>query len=143
MQKLIAGHIDDPERRKQFVEDNCDKIEEKSYMKPFTPELMSSKKDELSEVVIALSELESEKQSLMSQMKIKMKPLIDRHSVLLSEIKQKAEYTKEDCYKYVDHEAKEVGYYNAEGQLVESRPIRPDEMQKTIFNITSKTGTNE
>ena len=36
---------------------------------------------------------------------------------------------------------KMAGYYNKLGELVYSRPIMPQEMQKTIFNINRKTGT--
>lgn len=34
-----------------------------------------------------------------------------------------------------------AGYYNKLGELVYSRPIMPQEMQRTIFNINRKTGT--
>ena len=39
------------------------------------------------------------------------------------------------------HEEKMAGFYNKLGELVYSRPIMPQEMQKTMFSINRKTGT--
>ena len=47
----------------------------------------------------------------------------------------------EECVKILCHDEKMAGYYNKLGELVYSRPIMPQEMQKTIFSITRKTGT--
>ena len=60
---------------------------------------------------------------------------------LLSEIKHRSRSLFGKCYKMVDHRAKDVGYYNSKGQLVFSRPARPEEAQGNIFKI--KTGTND
>ncbi len=61
---------------------------------------------------------------------------------LLEQIKNKAEFVQEDCFKLVNHDEGMVGYYNSKGELIESRPIRADERQGTIFQMT-KTGTND
>lgn len=61
---------------------------------------------------------------------------------LLKGLKNKAEFVTEPCYKFVDPETREVGYYNQEGDLIESRPAYPDELQSNIFQINRKTGTN-
>ena len=46
------------------------------------------------------------------------------------------------CYKYFDEDTKMVGFYNKEGNLVNSRPAFPNEMQKTMFQVMRKDGTN-
>lgn len=45
------------------------------------------------------------------------------------------------CAKILYHEEKMAGFYNRLGELVYSRPIMPQEMQKTVFSINRKTGT--
>ena len=61
---------------------------------------------------------------------------------LLENIKKGSEYVEnEECVKILYHEEKMAGYYNKLGELVYSRPIMPQEMQRTIFNINRKTGT--
>ena len=62
--------------------------------------------------------------------------------MLLKDIKEKAVYAKEECFKFIEQEEKMVGYYNAQGDLIESRPATSDELQGTIFQIVRKTGTN-
>lgn len=140
MEQILGGHIEDPERRKQFIEDNCDQVEEKGYMKPFAQEEIEDFEKELSVQAISLDNLEQEKKATVDALKQKIDPVKSRFSELLKKIREKAEWTKESCYKYVDHEDRLVRYYNSEGVCVESRSMRSDERQKTI--PFTKTGTN-
>lgn len=131
-----------PERqRKSMLEDNADKIEEIGYMKPFDPEEMNVMKDDLSKVIININDIEDEKKAIMSEIKLKLKPLDIEKKELLSNIKNKSEYVTENCFKIIDHEDEMVGYYNELGFLIESRPIRQDEKNKTLYAL--KTGTND
>lgn len=129
-----------PEQRVRFLKDNCDKIETIGYMKRFSTDEMSSRKDELAELSIEINEIEAERKFQAQIFKDRMKPLDERKAELLKEIKSKAEFKSEACYKFIDHAEKEVGYYNDEGDLVECRPARPDEAQITLKMIT---GTND
>ncbi len=134
---------DYPEKqRRSMLEDNADKIEEIGYMKPFTPEEMEVMKDDLSKVVISINDIDEEKKSKMDEIKMRLKPLDEEKKELLSNIKNKSEYVTEQCFKMIDHDKGMVGYYNNLGMLVESRPIRQDEKQKTLFTAL-KTGTND
>ena len=78
----------------------------------------------------------------MEAFKAELKPLNEHKQELLDNIKKGSEYREnEECAKILDHEEKMAGFYNSLGELVYSRPIMPQEMQKTIFNINRKTGT--
>lgn len=129
-----------PEKRVQFLHDNCDKAEKKTYMRRFSPDELRQKKDQLAETSITLSEIEDEKKLLLQDIKQREEPLKAEKKVLLSNIKHKAEEVKEECYKFIDND--EVGYYNAEGDLIEQRPAYPDEKQGTIFQVV-RTGTHD
>jgi len=48
---------------------------------------------------------------------------------------------KAQGYK-IDAEAREVGYYNQNGDLIESRPAYSEELQTTMFQVIRKTGTD-
>ena len=128
------------ENRIQFLKDNCDKVEKKTYMRGFTTDELRQKKDQLADVSIEIGEIDDEKKLLLQDVKQRMDPLKSEKKVLLSNIKHKAEEVKEECFKFIEGE--EVGYYNAEGDLIEQRPVYPDEKQGTIFQI-SRTGSNE
>lgn len=123
----------------QFLKDNCDRVEEVGYMKQFTSDEIVEFKDNLSETAITINDIEEEKKEAMKVYKDQLKPLTVQKKTLLKNIKTKAEWVKEECYQFIDHEARLVGYYNSEGVLVESRQMRPDESQLT-FKI--KSGTN-
>lgn len=131
----------DQKERVQFLKDNCDAVEDLDYMKRFSPEAITSMKNELASTSIEINDIEVEKKEAMTSYKDQLKPLLEGKKTLLKNIKQKAVLVKEICYKFVDQEAMLTGYYNSEGDLVSSRPLAPEEMQKTIFQM-QKTGTN-
>lgn len=125
-----------------MLEDNCDKVEELGYMKPFSSDQLLAMKDRLSEVSITINDIEVEKKAQVALYKAQIKPLAEERRTLLDNIRNRAEHVKENCFKFVDQEAGEVGYYSADGVLIESRPIRQDERQKTIMSLGRKTGTD-
>ena len=78
----------------------------------------------------------------MDDFKERLKPLNEEKSELLDHIKKGSEFRKdEECAKILYHEERMAGFYNRLGELVYSRPIMPQEMQKTLFHINAKTGT--
>lgn len=129
-------------QREAFLKDNCDQVEEKGYMKRLTPEQIQENKEKLAETAIAMNEIAIEKKKIALEFKTQLEPLTAIKGEILTLLKQKAEYKKEICYKFVDQEEKMVGYYNAEGDLIEARPANAEELQGTIFQIGRKTGTN-
>lgn len=143
MEKFLGIEYPEGKSREDFLEANCDAIEEIGYTRRFTSEELLKKKDSLSELAIEINDIEEEKKEAMSVFKERLKPLNETKVKLLSELKNKSEYVNAPCYKIIDNEEREVGFYNKLGELVYSRPIQPQEMQKTIMSISRKTGTND
>lgn len=143
MEKTIGKEYKNAHDREAFLKDNCDKVEEKGYMRPYTPEELQGHKENLANVSIEIAEIEAEKKAQDAYYKGQLKPLNEQRSQMVSNIRSKSEYVKEICYKFVDQEAKETGFYNADGDLIESRPATADELQPTIFSMARKTGTND
>ena len=148
MDKHLGKDIENLVAREAFLKDNCDKVEEKGYMKPYTPEELQQRKEELANASIEVAEIEQEAKEAAAHYKGRLKPLKEARANIVANSKAKAEYVKELCYKFVDQEARETGYYNREGDLIESRPATADEMQPTLFavrgfNQADKTGTND
>lgn len=143
MQKQLGKEYSNAIEREAFLKDNCDKVEEKGYMKPYTPEELQGHKENLANVSIAMEEIEAEKKANAEYYKGKLKPLVEKRKQMISNIKAKAEYVKEICFMFVDQDTKEVGYYNADGDLIESRPATADELQPTIFSMARKSGTHD
>jgi hypothetical protein len=127
--------------KRELLEANCDAVEEVGYTRQFTPEELNERKEDLADTSISISEIENEKKQANDDFKSRLKPLEERKTTLLTELKTKSEFVKEECYKFICHDERMVGYYNSEGELVDKRPIRPQEMQKTIFS-QMRTGTD-
>lgn len=126
---------------KILLRDNCEKQEEISYMKQFTPEQIREQKDSLAEISIQINDIENSKKEVVKEFSDSLKPLTDSKKTLLTNIKQKAEFVTENAFKFFDDINKEVGWYSGEGDLIESRPAHTDEMQLSI-PLHKKTGTN-
>ena len=144
MDKFLGQDIPEKDRW-QFLMDNADAVEEIGYTHRFTPEELAQKKESLAEVSIRINDIETEKKEAMDEFKERLKPLNEEKQELLDHIKKGSEFrSDEECAKILYHEERMAGFYNKLGELVYSRPIMPQEMQKTIFNITNKkTGTND
>ena len=140
MQRELGKDITNPSARIQFLRDNCDSVEPKGYMKRYTAEQLENMKNALSDVSIDINDIEEEKKEVMKDFKERLDPLVDEKKELLRGLKEKAVFVKEDCYKYVDQEDRMTGFYNQNGDLVESRPATADEMQQTVFQVL-RTGT--
>lgn len=141
MEKQLGSEYH-PSERIKFLKDNCDAVEDVSYMKQFTHEEIAAMKENLAESSIKLNDLKHLKAETVKTFGEKIKPVEREIKGVLTHLKQKAINVDEECFKFVDHTEENVGYYNALGDLVLSRPIMPQERQKTIFNF-SKSGTND
>lgn len=138
MKKNIADHL--PLRdRESFLRDNCDDTERMNYLKAFTEDEIVEMKNRLSSVSIEMDDIEDEKKDVNAHFKAKLDPLKNERKSLLKNIKQKAILVVEDCFKFIDYENKRVEYYNAVGDLIESRPLSPGENQRKMFPMRSGT----
>jgi len=141
MAKVLGQEYSDIEQRKRFLKDNCDRIEETSYMKQFSAEQISEMKDKLSEVSIVINDIEEEKKAQNEVFKTRLKPVLEDKIELLKNIKQKAELVSEPCYVFLNEDDRLIETYNSEGICISERAATPKELQKTIYSI--KTGTND
>ncbi|MDR1373163.1 MAG: hypothetical protein LBJ17_08655 [Dysgonamonadaceae bacterium] len=143
MEKHLGKEYANRAQKESFLKDNCEKVENKGYMKQFTPEQLQGYKEDLAELSIEIEEIEDEKKASAKHFKSVLDPKIEHRRDLVSSIKKKAKYVNELCYKFIDRENRETGYYNADGDLIELRSSTADELQATIFAALGKTGTND
>ncbi|MBR1448331.1 MAG: hypothetical protein IJ588_06265 [Prevotella sp.] len=133
MQKVLGQDIKDPEERKQFLLDNADRVEQIDYHKSFDSDELSQKKTDFANKSIRIAALEEDIKDFKDKVGLELKPLREETKQLLDDIKAKGRMVNEKCYLFLDEEERMVGYYNAEGILVQSRPATREELQKTVF----------
>lgn len=143
MQRVLGQEITDLEARKEFLDSNADAVVEKDYHKPFDSEELAVKKTEFAEKHIRIAELEEKIKKYKDEINVELKPLLEDVKSLRVDLKTKGRMVHEQVYQILDEEDKMVGFYNAEGLLIESRPATRDELQKTIYAELRKDGTHD
>ena len=135
MDKQLGQEYPQGQAIEQYLRDNADKVEKKDYMRQFTPEELMQMKDELSTTAIEINNIEESKKEAVAEFKRQLDPLNEEKKRLLTGIKNKAESVNEEVFKFVNPTTKEVGFYNKDGHLIESRPAYVDELQGNIFQM--------
>jgi hypothetical protein len=130
-----------PEKRAGHLEANCDSIEEIEYSKAYSKEEMDELKTELPNNLIEIQKEEEVLKAAKDLYKVKTKIPKEMVKEYTQSIRTGRKMINENCYKMVDTDQREVGYYNNEGELVMQRPAFPDELQKTTFQVI-REGTN-
>ncbi len=130
------------EERAQFLEDNCDAVEDVTYSRAFSPEELALEREQLTDSSIKIADIEEEKKAVMDGFKERLKPLNETKDEAIKALREKSQTVTEKCYKFLDEETKMVGFYNKEGNLVNSRPAFQKELEKTIMMELRKNGTN-
>lgn len=143
MDKVLGQEIAGKLERKQYLQDNCDAVEDLGYVKPIPSDELDELKDRLVENNIQLLDVRADKKEANRELDDQIKQLEKSNGKVTKMLKERSVFVTEPCYKLVDHETREAGYYNSEGVLVYSRPIRPEESQKTFNQVFRTTGTEQ
>lgn len=144
MEKFIGQEYTNPQEREQFLRDNADSIENMGYSKPIPSEQIEKLKETLADASIKKLEQEEAKKAAVQMYNEEIKGYKLTIKDAADKLKSKSTYVKEPCYKLVDQQTRQVGYYNKEGMLVYQRAARHDELQPNIFKLNPpKTGTDD
>lgn len=137
----VLGQEYEGKARIDFLRDNCDAVEDLGYTKQLPNEEIEALKDRLVENNIQLRDVRADKKAANKEFNDQIKQLEESNDEVTGKLKAKSEFVTEACFKFVDTETREVGYYNREGLLVYCRPGRSEEMQKSMFSPVLRTGT--
>lgn len=136
----VLGQEYEGKARIDFLRDNCDAVEDLGYTKQLPNEEIEALKNRLVENNIQLRDVRADKKAANKEFNDQIKQLEESNDEVTGKLKAKSEFVTEACFKFVDTETREVGYYNREGLLVYCRPGRPEEMQKSMFSPVLRTG---
>ena len=92
-----------------------------------------SRKRTATDLQSKIAKLTAELAQVQSEYKGEIKPLKEQAGIVLNNIQQGGELVTKDCYKFVEEDEKMVGYYDAKGHLIDSRPATPEEMGGNLF----------
>lgn len=144
MEKFLGQEYQDPKERELYLRDNADAIEQMGYSKPIPSDQIEKLKETLADASIKKLEQEEAKKTAVQMYNEEIKGYKNTIKDVADKLKSKTTYVNEDCFKMVDHQTRQVGYYNKEGMLVYQRAARHDELQPNIFKLPQqKTGTDD
>jgi hypothetical protein len=126
------------DQRLLLMQQNADRIEETTYYKPLTQEELDLRREQLTDNAIKLSEYEDEKKDIMAGFKTKMDPLVKVNKLLMTEVKTRQCEVEGNLYHMANHEDSMMETYDANGEMISSRRLRPEEKQKNIFSTLKK-----
>lgn len=148
LDKVLGQDIPAGLERQNFLRDNCDSVEMLDYTKELNEERRNELKESLVDKNIQLRDVRADKRAADELYKEQDKAYKNQIKHLESEseeiaktLKEKAEFVREDCFKFIDEETRTAGYYDNEGVLRYTRPIRPDERHGTLQMQIRRTGT--
>lgn len=139
MEKQFLQGVPKKERI-QTLKDNAERMESFIYHKPLSEAELTHLKDESAQHHIELEKLEEAKKDFMDGHKATVNPIKTEVKGKLQKIRTRHEEVQEDVYLLADQDEGMMGYYNADGMLVNQRTLLPDERQFRIVDET--TGTN-
>lgn len=115
--------------RMNILQQNADKIELTTYLKPLSEEELSARRESLTDNSIRLSDLEEDKKEATKQFKDQIDPLKAANKTILVEIRTKQAKVDGTLYFMANHDESMMETYDDTGEMIESRRLRPDEKQ--------------
>lgn len=126
--------------RRVILNEQAAKIEEGHYFKPLTPEEVDIKQEDFAKTSIKINELEEKKKDAAAEFKAQIDPLAIQAKEMLNEIKTK----QRKCYGLLYHlpnfEDQIMETIDENGDIVNTRRLRPDEKQGNVFHLGVASG---
>ena len=140
---VIAKRLESmsPQQKVNFLRDNAETIEnDKFYQRVLDTEEIQEAERNHTRDSIELTKLNEEFDVVKSDYKVKAKEVKERISVNLQSVRMGMIECKGSLYHFADQEEGMMYTFSQDGDMVESRKLRPNEKQMSIHS-SLKTGT--
>jgi len=130
-----------PMEKIELLRANCRSSEFTQIKIYFSQDDLDEMKSNLSELCIEKDGNEDELKELSKGLRDKIKEQSGRIKALLKLLKDKYEYQTQEVFDFDDQENGLMLTYNYNGELINSRKLRPQERQTKMFNINNNDKT--
>lgn len=137
MEQIYGGKT--PNEKLELLKANCRSQETENVKIFFSQDDLDEMKSRLSESSIERNALEDELSDIGKGLRGKIKSETKTIKGLLTHLKNKFEYQMQEVFDFDDQENGLMLTYNNQGELINSRRLRPNERQTSIINFKSKT----
>lgn len=125
--------------RLRLLQENAAKIEETSYQRPLSTDELNDRRELLADNCIKLNQKEDELKEIKDSFKPEMDGLKSTNKRLLTEIKTKQQTVDGNLYHLPDYDNAVMVTYDADGNFISSRRLRPEEKQGNVFAMASNS----
>jgi hypothetical protein len=119
----------------ELLKANCRETEKQNVQIFFSEDDLAEMKSRLSEFSIERDANEDELRDITKGVRTKIKTHTKNIKGLLVHLKNKFEYQMQDVFHFDDQENGVMLTYNCDGELINSRKLRPNERQTRIINL--------
>ena len=127
-----------PKDRADNLQAMAHSTEETTYFKALTQEELDLKRETLTDNEIKLSRFEIEKKNFVAAIKKKVDPIIKEKSSLITAIETRHEEIEGVLYHVDDQDEGLMYSFDANGEFISSRRLKPDERLGSMFNINQQ-----
>lgn len=120
------------EERILALEGNNDGIAKEKYKRKFSGTERNQRRSRYIDIDKEIAELNAELDELKQSIKERKAPLVKEKNKIFEELMQGGVTVEGRLFKVVDEDAKEVGFYDEDGQLVSQRGMDMEERQKYL-----------
>ena len=99
-------------------------------------------KDGLAERSVELDRLDDQLSEAKATFSGLMKPLKDENASTVALLRAGFREEQKTCYLVPDHDSRVMNYHTEDGEIVFSRPLKPEEWQMNILQMPA-TGTDQ
>ncbi len=130
------------EERLTLLKENARSISKMNVPYIFSPEELDEMRCSHTEIVTDIEEKDEAKKQFVKSINEETKPMKKRAHELRKEIRAGKIDVEKEVYEFEDHDNNQMNYFDGEGELVYSRPMKPAERQYRIKPVV-QTGTND
>lgn len=145
MSKLVVGELYDKAFETMSQQERIDNLEaiawgleERSYTKNLSPEEVTERKDEYSQVALKLDEIAVKKKEFLDKLKLQEKEPKESAKILLRAIKYKSEQKYGKLYLVDDQEKGLMYSFDVTGTCVDVRPLTKEEKQLKLKKVINE-----
>ncbi len=130
----------DPVKRQAMLDTNCLEKEERPVKHYYDEVAISEMRKEYSDNAVKIFKALEELAEAKARIKGIVKPLIEQNNYLLRNIREGYNEIEEEVYMFDFQEIGMMAFYDKNGELVDSRRLKPDEKQTNVVSMSRKAG---
>lgn len=136
MEIKLFEEVENLENRKRMVSDNCTRIEQRPVKRHFNDKERDEMKTKIAELATKRQEIEEEIARITKPLKDELKEVKDELSETATNRRLGFVEVIEDVYLYDFQGEGMMGIYNSKGELMERRPLYPEERQSNVISMS-------